>query len=239
MNPTILYARLSSTGSKKNSTNNGTEPSIDVQFEACVRWCAMHQATIEGRYDDQYASGRNMHKRPGLRAALAHACSIRGSTFLAYSLSRWSRSIVDNIAIAQKLKRAGSRLCSVTETIDTSNAFGRFMYAVAAATSEYERDLTAERTSISMKSHQDHGRRMTTIGKIRYGWMNDPADSKLLVKDPHEQDVIRSIKYYWSCDNGLRAICRILERDGIKPRTGDKWCHTLIKSVLKREGTLG
>ncbi len=236
-NAVIIYLRFSPRP-KKNG-NNGSEPTLDVQFEACVNWCAMHHATIEGRYEDKYASGREMHKREGLKAALAHVCSIRGSTLLAFSMSRWSRSIVDNIAIAQKLKRAGCQLMSVTEHIDTSTPFGRASYHMMAVWAELERDTTAYRTSISMKSHQDHGRRMTRIGKIRYGWRIDPADSKRLVEDPHEQEVIVIIKFLHGRENGLRAICRQLERDGIEPREGAKWAHTVVKSVLQREGVLG
>lgn len=237
MNPTIIYARFSPRP-KKNGTAHGSEPSLDVQFEVCAQWCAVHSATIEAKYEDKYASGREMHKREGLKAALVHVCSLRGSTLLAYSMSRWSRSIVDNIAIAQKLKRAGCQLISVTENIDTSTAAGRYMYHTMANHAEYERDLTAERTSVSMKAHQDHGRRMTRVGKIRYGWRINPEDDKRLVLDDDEQKVITIIKFIHAQDNGLRAICRALEQDGIRPRTGKKWAHTLIKSVLEREGAL-
>lgn len=237
MNPHIIYLRFSPRP-KKSSTNHGAEPTLDVQFEACVKWCAMHEGTIGGQYEDKYASGREMHKRPGLKAALAHVCSIRGSTFLAYSMSRWSRSIVDNIDIAQKLKRAGCQLASATEHIDTSTPFGRASYHMMAVWVELERDTTAYRTSISMKSHQDHGRRMTRVGKIRYGWKINPTDSKRLVEDEKERENIAIIKFLHSRDNGLRAICRQLERDGITPRTGKTWAHTLIKSVLQREGVL-
>jgi len=61
------------------------------------------------------------------------------------------------LAIAERLKRQGADLVSLTESIDTTTATGRLVFTLLSALSQFERDLTSERTKAALAALKARG----------------------------------------------------------------------------------
>jgi site-specific DNA recombinase len=127
---------------------------LEAQKAAIARWAADRGATVT-IYEDAGITGTSMEGRPALAQALEAA---RGGTVLvAYSLSRFARSTRDMLIIAERLKRQGADLVSLTESIDTTTATGRLVFTLLSALSQFERDLTSERTKAALGALKARG----------------------------------------------------------------------------------
>ena len=233
----VIYARYSPRPVKKRT--NGTDiecESCEMQVEHCQRWCSDHGYEVLAVCSDEGLSGASMNDRVELGRALQLARSTK-SAFVAYSLSRWARSTRDAMLIAEELQRAGCQLISLKENIDTSGAYGRFMYAIFSALAELEREIVSERTRDAMRRHVRNGRPMG--GNVPFGWRinpNDPDRTKRdgnYVKDDDEQAAISRMQTLSESGLGLRAIGRALESEGILCR-GHAWHHNTVARILER-----
>ena len=93
--------------------------SIRTQREAIERHCESRGWTLKRIFTDPAKSGKNA-QRPGLQSAIAAACT-HGGVIVFYDLSRFARSIIDALDIAEQLKAHGAGLSSCTEAIDTTD----------------------------------------------------------------------------------------------------------------------
>jgi len=127
---------------------------LEAQRAAITRWAAERglELTI---YEDAGITGTSMAKRPALEQSLCDAK--KGSVLVAYSLSRFARSTRDMLIIAERLKRQGADLVSLTESIDTTTATGRLVFTLLSALSQFERDLTSERTRAALYALKARG----------------------------------------------------------------------------------
>jgi site-specific DNA recombinase len=127
---------------------------LEAQRAKITAWAAERglEVTI---YEDAGITGASMEKRPALEAALCAAKD--GAVMVAYSLSRFARSTRDMLIIAERLKRQGADLVSLTESIDTTTATGRLVFTLLSALSQFERDLTSERTKAALGALKARG----------------------------------------------------------------------------------
>jgi site-specific DNA recombinase len=127
---------------------------LEAQRAAITSWAASRglEVTI---HEDAGITGTSMEKRPALEAALCAAAN--GAVLVAYSLSRFARSTRDMLIIAERLKRQGADLVSLTESIDTTTATGRLVFTLLSALSQFERDLTSERTKAALAALKARG----------------------------------------------------------------------------------
>ena len=228
----ILYARFS-----PRPDSSKTE-SIETQLERCRAFCVAHGHTvIEPAFIDRDASGGRADNRPGLQDAIDATCKYK-AVLVCYSLSRLARNVDDARTILAKLRTRGAELALLDLSLDTTSPLGKCLFTILASVAELERAQVASRTSDAMVRHQAHGRRMSRRDKPPYGWRADPDDDARLIRDENEQRAIARIVQLRGESLGYRAIGRILiEEDGIPPRNSAKeWCHTTIRSILKRAG---
>jgi len=221
----IIYTRFSP---RRNADQC---ESCQTQFDYARKYCSLQTMDIIGEYKDEAMSGASAANRPGLQAALAHACNSK-AVLVVYSLSRLARNTKEAIEISERLDKAGADLVSLHEKIDTTTAMGRFVFKLLAALAELEREQIAERTQEAMLRHQAAGKRMSD--RTPYGWLRDPDNHTRLVADTAEQ---ANIEYIISLRNkgyGLRQICRKLQTEQILCRN-NKWHHGTIKRIIQRQ----
>lgn len=133
----IGYARVS-TG----------DQNLDLQKNALIR------AECELIFEDT-ASGKNA-KRPGLRKAIRRLRP--GDSLVVWKLDRLGRSVRDLITLVSELQERGIHFRSLTDSIDTSTAAGRFFFHVMSALAEMERELIVERTRAGLAAAREQGR---------------------------------------------------------------------------------
>ncbi|MXF49328.1 helix-turn-helix domain-containing protein [Raoultella sp. Lac2] len=132
----IGYARVS-TG----------DQNLDLQKNALIR------AECEQIFEDT-ASGKNA-RRPGLKRALRRLRP--GDVLVVWKLDRLGRSVRDLITLVSELQQRGGNFRSLTDSIDTSTAAGRFFFHVMSALAEMERELIVERTRAGLAAREQGG----------------------------------------------------------------------------------
>lgn len=219
----ILYLRYSP------RPNPAESLSLDTQRDRCAALCKQRKLKILDTYEDAATSAAT-DDRPGFQRAVAAACRAK-ACLVVYAISRFARSTKDCLQYAEILNTAGAHLVSVTEPIDTTTASGTLTFSILAALSQFERELTAERTSDAMLRHQAAGRRMSH--HVPYGWSVDPDNQALMVKNPREQKIGKWIAQAHQGGMSYRKIAKQLTDKGVEPRSRT-WSHVTVSRIAKR-----
>jgi DNA invertase Pin-like site-specific DNA recombinase len=218
--PVLGYARVSSVG----------QATVGVSLEA--QETRLREAGAVQVFVDAGRSGRKMKNRPELEAALRAVEAAPGSTLVVYSLSRLARSTRDALDISRRIDKAGARLVSVTESIDTKSAMGRCFFAVAAAFAQLESDQASERTIEGLSVLK--AKRMKLGGARPYGY--DVVDGRL-VPNAGEQKAIKLMRRLKAAGRSLTEIGDELRARGIRSRSkSGLWQKTTVFDILARDG---
>ena len=154
---------------------------LDLQTEA------LQKAGCEKLFEDKI-SGR-LADRPGLTKALDMLRE--GDTLVVWKLDRLGRSVKNLVDLVNELHARGVQFKSLTDSIDTATASGRFFFHVMASLAEMERELTVERTRAGLEVARQLGRkggrkRQMTESKIA-------SAKKLLANGVPPRDVAKNL----------------------------------------------
>lgn len=83
----------------------------------------------------------------------------KGDTLVVWKLDRLGRSVKHLVDLVSQLHQQGVHFKSLTDSIDTSTASGRFFFHVMASLAEMERKLTVERTRAGLEAAKQLGRK--------------------------------------------------------------------------------
>lgn len=115
---------------------------------------ALQRAGCERIFYDEGFSGVSTN-RPALDEALSALAP--GDILIIWKLDRLGRSLAHLIEVNTQLAARGIGFRSLTETIDTTTAGGKFIFHVWAALAEFERSLISERTRAGMTAAKARG----------------------------------------------------------------------------------
>jgi DNA invertase Pin-like site-specific DNA recombinase len=147
----IGYARVST-----------RDQNLDLQL------AALNSAGCDRIFEDTMSGTKA--GRPGLAKALE---ALReGDTLIVWKLDRLGRSVKGLLDFAGGLNERGIGFVSLTDSIDTTTASGRFFFNVMASLAQMERELMVERTQAGLQAAREQGRvggrkRVMTEAKIR------------------------------------------------------------------------
>ena len=208
--------------------------SLEAQKEKIRAWCEMHEYELLCIEEDAGVSGKSMKKREGLRRALDKIG--KGTVLVAYSFSRLARSTRDLLDIAEYLQKKDADLASISERIDTSGATGRLVFTILAALAQFERELTGERTKSSL-AHKKRVGEAYSPTPFGFNRVEDGTDieKKRLVANSEELSVLESMRQMKSQGISLRGIAAALNDQGVKPKRGQRWYASSVKSVLETD----
>ena len=221
MKTAIGYIRVST----EQQANEGV--SLDAQRAKIEAWCTHNGYELAQVYVDAGISGKSMDKRPGLQDALKSLK--KGMALVSYSLSRLARSTKDAISIGETVAKRKADMVSLSEQIDTTTAAGRMMFQMLAVLAEFERNLTAERTTSALQHKKATGQKYTNI--TPYGF---EAIEGRLVQVQQEAEIVAEIQAARSSGSTLQAIANNLNGRGIPTKTGKTWAPATIHLLLKR-----
>ena len=112
--------------------------------------------TEDNIFVDHGVSGRTM-RRPQLTLALKLMEGRPGWTLVVWKLDRLGRNALGMMQLAQEFMEKGWNLVSITESLDTRTAFGRFYFLMLAGLAQLESDHTVERTKAGMARRKELG----------------------------------------------------------------------------------
>ncbi len=166
----IGYARVST-----------QDQNLELQIEA------LQNAGCTKIFEDKVSGSRA--ERPGL--AKAQESFRKGDTLVVWKLDRLGRSVKNLVDLVGELQKQGVQLRSLTDSIDTGTASGRFFFHVMASLAEMERELTIERTDAGLQVARQLGRvggrkRLMTESKIK-------SARKLLASGVPSKDVASNL----------------------------------------------
>lgn len=118
--------------------------------------------------------------RPELKAALAYVRPHEGDTLVVWKLDRLARSLRQLIDTIEELAKQGIGFRSLTEAIDTTTSGGKLVFHIFGALSEFERNITKERTIAGLKAARSMGK---IGGRPQALQAKDLRDAKALLKD--------------------------------------------------------
>ncbi|MDB6374056.1 recombinase family protein [Photorhabdus bodei] len=115
---------------------------------------ALMSINCEQIFEDKL-SGKTTN-RPGLKRALRQLK--KGDTLVVWKLDRLGRSVKHLVDLVSNLNERGIHFQSLTDSIDTGTAMGRFFFHVMSALAEMERELIVERTNAGLIAARAQGR---------------------------------------------------------------------------------
>ncbi|MDR3369070.1 recombinase family protein [Rhodoferax sp.] len=124
------------------------DQNLDLQLDA------LKAAGCEQLFTDK-VSGASKSKE-GLDDALRYAR--KGDTLVVWKLDRLGRTVKGLVELVEGIQARGVQFKSITDSIDTSTAAGRFFFHVMAALAEMERELIKERTRAGLSAARARGR---------------------------------------------------------------------------------
>jgi site-specific DNA recombinase len=137
------------------------------------------------------------------------------------------------LEIAEEIRKGGGDLASLHEKIDSTSPMGQLMFTIMVALSQFEREQIAERTREAMKAHMKAGRMMGS--KPPYGWKQDPADPKRMLKEAFEQESLEIMLKMRRARSSYNVIMKYMEFKGRKGRNGKPWDIGTLGAILRRE----
>ena len=140
--------------------------------------------------------------RPELMKMIEH---LRDSDVVVIAeLTRLSRSTKDLFVIVEQIQERGANIKSLKETwLDTTTPHGKLMFTIFAGLSQFESDLTAQRTREGLAAARARGR---LGGRPKVA--SDKSTMALKMYDSKDFSVDEICK---SCHIGKTTLCRLLK----------------------------
>lgn len=212
--------------------------SLEAQEKRVRAYAESHGSNLAHLFADPGVSCTQVppHKRPGLCALLATLDRLpRGcATVVVYRLDRLGRNAREVLNLEHDLRSKGARLASVTESVDTSTPSGTAYLGLLSVFAQYEAELIAERTFVSMKvALSPNGARVG--GVPPFGYATDALG--LYVPAPQEAEVVRELFAGFLALRSFAAVATTLNTAGRRTRAGRTWSHATVGLVLRNTRT--
>jgi len=202
--------------------------SLDNQRTKITAYCELHDLELVEVIEDGGKSGKNLN-RDGITRLMELVKTHQIDAVIVYKLDRLSRRVIDTLTLIEHFQKHSVAFHSLSESIDTSSAMGKFFLNIMASLAQMERDLIAERTRDALQHKIRKGER---AGQIPYGFTLSP-DGKTLIPNIEEQRTISLIRELVGKGYSYRAVCRELETRNIRP-VGKAWHHQTIRNILAK-----
>lgn len=215
-----IYARVST----EDQAREGY--SLDAQMEMLRAYCESQDWKISGEYIDDGYSGRD-EKRPEYRRMMQEMEN--WDILVVIKMDRIHRNSMNFMLMMEFLERNGKKFASSTESLDTSNALGRFVVDMIQRIAQLESEQIGERTYIGMKEKAESADGiMGFTPPFGYG-----IDDGGLTADEEELRIAKEMFWLYLNDMTMDDICYKLNRDGVRTRKGNIWNKYNLRNILR------
>jgi len=217
----ISYLRCSTTHQLETHSISHQRLKIDL-------YCKFHNLQLVEEIVDEGVSGKST-KREGYIKLMDMVKNKECDGVVVYSLSRFSRCVLDTLTSIQLMNDNGITFHSLSENIDTSSPNGRFFLTILSSLSQLERELTSSRVKDTL-----HGLKMTNkpYSNDMYGF--DKLDGSLVENDT-EQKMIKKIVKLYKSGYTIHEIVKYVNSKGFKTKRGGKrFYYNTIKGILTK-----
>lgn len=203
--------------------------SIDVQWDANRNYAERRGYRIVETLKDPGVSGLKLAKRPGIRKAIEAVERGEADVILVYRWSRLSRRRVHQAALIDRIERAGGRVESSTEPVDTTTAGGKFSRGMFLEFSAFESDLKSEQWREAQARRVARG--VMPGGTVPFGY-RAAVHGEPPVPDPETADVVRGLFAAYLRGRGPQSLAHELNRRGLRTTSGHEWRSRTVSRML-------
>ncbi len=215
-----LYTRVST----EDQAREGF--SLDAQLERLRFYAKAQGWEIGGEYIDEGHSGRTT-KRPQYTRMMAE--SEKWDVLLVLKMDRIHRNSRNFMAMMDHLRRDTKEFASVTESLDTSTAMGRFVMDIIQRIAQLESEQIGERVYIGME--QKAKSRGGSLGKpAPFGYKYGPE--AVLEVVPEERSFVAEAFRKFQGGTSKSALALWLNEAAPKPRGGGAWTIWNVTHIL-------
>ena len=217
--------------------------SLPAQRHAVEAYAVAHHAMIAREYLEEGCSGSDPH-RPAFRRMLEDALRPGSDVamIVVHHSSRFTRDAMEARVVKTKLRRAGVRVCSVTQEL-SDDPMGKLMEGFFECIDQYESELNGLRTSAAMAEAVRQGffpgSRPPFGFRTRAVTIREGVVRHVLEPNEDEAEVVRDIYRLYVTHGGAKAVARTLHQRGLRYRTGIAWNKNLVLDVLDEEAVIG
>ena len=215
-----IYTRVSTEDQAKEGF------SLDAQLDKLRSYCKARDWIIGGEYVDDGYSGRNV-KRPAYTRMMEEMD--KWDMLLVIKMDRIHRNSKNFMTMMEYLKQEGKEFVSMTESLDTSTAMGRFVMDIIQRIAQLESEQIGERVYIGMeqKARTNGG----VLGfNITYGYFY--SDGFLHI-NRDEAKVIKNIYTWYKNDRSMGEIVKMLNDAKVPTKKGGVWAKKTVSTILK------
>jgi len=214
-----IYARVSTEDQAKEGF------SLASQLEKLRSYCKARGWEIAGEYVDDGYSGRNTN-RPAYKKMMEDMP--KWDVLLVMKMDRIHRNSKNFMLMMEELRKKGKEFVSMTESLDTSTAMGRFVMDIIQRIAQLESEQIGERVYDGMRQKAKQG-----VGMLGspppYGYVYN--NGKLVIVD-EEAKIVKKMFEMYLCGYSLKKIEEWLNKNGIKTKKGGKWTKKTVARIL-------
>lgn len=215
-----LYTRVSTEDQAKEGF------SLDAQLDKLKSYCQARDWIMADTFVDEGFSGRNT-KRPEYSRMMESMD--KWDILLVIKMDRIHRNSKNFMEMMELLNKNAKEFVSMTESLDTSNAMGRFVMDIIQRIAQLESEQIGERVYFGMEQ------KAKTAGgvlgfNIPYGY--DYTNGKLEI-NTDEAQIIRKIYSWYYQGKSMGEIAQMLNTAKIPTKRGGFWAKKTISTILK------
>ena len=224
MKSTIIYIRVSTV----NQAENGL--SLENQLNRLRDYCKYHRFQNIIELSDEGISGKSASNRPGFLEMLELVKKHQVENVIVYSLSRFARNTLDTINIMNMFIKCDVSFHSLSESLDTSTAIGRFFLTTLAGLSQLEREQISERTRSVLQMKKQNGER---VGQIAFGYKLIEDGKVIICEDEQETlSIMKNLKRKGYTFKSVAEELSSLKRNSKK--NGTDWSVNQVRRLFNR-----
>lgn len=163
-------------------------------------------------YVEEGLSGKDTN-RPQFQNLIRDVETGAVDTIVCVELSRVSRSVLDFLSFVEYLNRNQAQFVALKQRFDTTSPYGRVLITICVALAQFERELTAERTSENMKARS---RRGLWNGGHLFGYRLDPEKKGYLLVNEDEAAVVRLAFQIYLKHGSYQTVAHMLNERGYR-----------------------
>ncbi len=214
-----IYTRVSTEDQAKEGY------SLAAQKERLGAYCDAQGWDVAEFYVDEGHSGRST-KRPAYQRMMDERD--RWDILLVMKMDRIHRNSKNFMIMMENLEKWGKKFSSMNESLDTSNAVGRFVVDIIQRIAQLESEQIGERTYMGMRQKAESG--LGPLGfRVPYGYRL--KDGKLFIEE-NEAEVVRSIYTQYLGGQTMDMIAWGLNARGVLTSTDSQWTVWSISRIL-------
>ncbi len=223
-----LYTRVSTEDQAKEGF------SLEAQIDRLRSYCQAREWKVYKEVVDDGYSGRDT-KRPGYQALMDDMDS--WDVLLVMKMDRIHRNSRNFMEMMDELKKHEKEFVSMTESLDTSTAMGRFVVDIIQRIAQLESEQIGERVFAGMTQKASTPLERLDPDRSPYLGFNHPfgydyADGQLEI-NPAESIVVKEIYDRYLNGSSMGDISKRLNRANAPTKKGGRWDRRTVANILK------